>query len=417
MIIMSDVSSKELYEFKKTLKDLSQKRGRGTELVSVYIPPGKQLSDVGKHMRDELGQSANIKSKQTKKNVQSAIEVILQSIRLYKQPPEHGLVLFVGMIPKGGPGTEKMEKYIIEPPEPIVTYWYKCNNEFFLEPLEYMIEERDTYGLAVVDRKEATIATLKGKKVNIVGKLTSGVPGKHKAGGQSQRRFDRVIEDEAREFLKRIAKRINDEFLPLKDDLKAVVIGGPGFTKNDLVDADYIQYEIKDKIIATVDTSYTGDFGIREVINKSTDILNELDVIHEKEVIQKFLGELRKDDGLYSYGEDEVRNNLIIGAVDTLLLSEDLSSMRKTFKCGNCGYETKITVKDQAEADSIEERCPECNELIKEEDSELLVDDFVEMAEEMNSNVEFISTETEEGMQLYRAFGGIGAILRYYVGH
>lgn len=414
---MSDVSSKDLYEFKKTLKDLSQKRGRGTELVSVYIPPGKQLSDVGKHMRDELGQSANIKSKQTKKNVQSAIEVILQSIRLYKQPPEHGLVLFVGMIPKGGPGTEKMEKYIIEPPEPIVTYWYKCNNEFFLEPLEYMIEERDTYGLAVVDRKEATIATLKGKKVNIVGKLTSGVPGKHKAGGQSQRRFDRVIEDEAREFLKRIAKRINDEFLPLKDDLKAVVIGGPGFTKNDLVDADYIQYEIKDKIIATVDTSYTGDFGIREVINKSTDILNELDVIHEKEVIQKFLGELRKDDGLYSYGEDEVRNNLIIGAVDTLLLSEDLSSMRKTFKCGNCGYETKITVKDQAEADSIEERCPECNELIKEEDSELLVDDFVEMAEEMNSNVEFISTETEEGMQLYRAFGGIGAILRYYVGH
>ena len=414
---MSEVSSKELKKKKKTLKELSQKRGRGTELVSVYIPPDKQLSDVGKHMRDELGQSANIKSKQTKKNVQSAIEVILQSIRLYKQPPENGLVLFVGMIPKGGPGTEKMEKYILEPPEPIVTYWYKCNNEFFLEPLEYMIEERDTYGLAVVDRKEATIATLKGKKINIVSHLTSGVPGKHKAGGQSQRRFDRVIEDEAREFLKRIAKRINDEFLPLKDDLKAVVIGGPGFTKNDLVDADYIQYEIKDKIIATVDTSYTGEFGIREVINKSTDLLNELDVIHEKEIIQKFLGELRKDNGLYSYGEEEVRNNLIIGAVDTLLLSEDLSSMRKTFKCGSCGYETGITVKDQSEADAIEERCPECNEMLKEESSELLVDDFVDMAEEMNSNVEFISTETEEGMQLYRAFGGIGAILRYYVGH
>ena len=368
-------------------------------------------------MRDELGQSANIKSKQTKKNVQSAIEVILQSIRLYKQPPENGIVLFVGMIPKGGPGTEKMEKYILEPPEPVTTYWYKCNNEFFLEPLEYMIEERDTYGLAVVDRKEATIATLKGKKITLVGHLTSGVPGKHKAGGQSQRRFDRVIEDEAREFLKRIARRINDEFLPLKDDLKAVVIGGPGFTKNDLVDADYIQYEIKDKIIATVDTSYTGEFGIREVINKSTDLLNELDVIHEKEVIQKFLGELRKDDGLYSYGEEEVRNNLIIGAVDTLLLSEDLDSMRKTFKCGSCGFEKGITVKNQSEADSLEERCPNCNELLKEDSSELLVDDFVEMAEEMNTSVEFISTETEEGMQLYRAFGGIGAILRYYVGH
>ena len=79
---MADVSSKELYEFKKALKELAQKKGRGTELVSVYIPPDKQLSDVGKHMRDELGQSANIKSKQTRKNVQSAIEVILQRIRL-----------------------------------------------------------------------------------------------------------------------------------------------------------------------------------------------------------------------------------------------------------------------------------------------------------------------------------------------
>ena len=165
---MAEVSSKELYEFKKILKELAQKKGRGTELVSVYIPPDKQLSDVGKHMRDELGQSANIKSKQTRKNVQSAIEVILQRIRLYKQPPENGLVMFVGMIPKGGPGTEKMETYVLEPLEPVTTYWYKCNNEFFLEPLEYMIEERDTYGVAVIDRREATIASMKGKKINIL---------------------------------------------------------------------------------------------------------------------------------------------------------------------------------------------------------------------------------------------------------
>ena len=414
---MAEVSSKELYEFKKTLKELAEKKGRGTELVSVYIPPDKQLSDVGKHMRDELGQSANIKSKQTRKNVQSAIEVILQRIRLFKQPPENGLVLFVGMIPKGGPGTEKMETYVFEPPEPITTYWYQCNNVFFLEPLEYMIEEREPYGLAVVDRKEATIATLKGKKVTILNHLTSGVPGKHKAGGQSQRRFDRVIEDAAREFLKRIANHINEEFLPLKDDLKAVVIGGPGFTKNDLVDADYIQYEIKNKIIATVDTSYTGEFGIREVIEKSTDILDDLDVMHEKKIVQKFLKELIKDNGLYSYGEDEVRNNLVIGAVDNLLLSEDLSLIRKTFKCPTCGFEKEFTVKNQSEADSIKERCPNCNEIIKGDSSELLVDDFVEKAEEMNTAIEFISTETEEGMQLYRAFGGIAAILRYYVGH
>lgn len=412
---MAETSSKELYEFKKTLKELSKKRGKGTELVSVYIPPDKQLSDVAKQMRDELGQSSNIKSKSTKKNVQSAIEVILQRIRLFKKPPEHGLVMFVGMIPRGGPGTEKMETYVFEPPEPITTYWYQCNNEFFLEPLEYMIEERETYGLAVVDRKEATIATLKGKKVTILGHLTSGVPGKHKAGGQSQRRFDRVIDLAAHEFKKRIGDHMNEDFLPLKDDLKGVIIGGPGFTKEEFVKGDYLQYEIKDKIIATIDTSYTGEFGIREVIDKSADILDDLDVMHEKKVVQKFLKELIKDKGLSSYGEDEVRNNLIIGAVDTLLLSEDLTSTRKILKCPSCGNVQEVTVKSDDELANMDLKCNSCNDSLKEEDSKLLVDDFVDKAEEMDSNIEFISSDTEEGMQLLKAFGGVAAILRYYV--
>lgn len=412
---MAKASSKELYEFKKTLKELSGKRGKGTELVSVYIPHDKQLSDVGKQMRDELGQSANIKSKSTRKNVQSAIEVILQRIRLFKQPPENGLVLFVGMIPKGGPGTEKMETYVFEPPEAITTYWYQCNNEFFLEPLEHMIEEHETYGLAVIDRKEATIATLKGKKVTILNHLTSGVPGKHKAGGQSQRRFDRVIDLAAHEFKKRIGDHMNEDFLAL-EELKGVIIGGPGFTKEEFVKGDYLNYEIKDKIIATVDTSYTGEFGIREVIDKSADILNDLDVMHEKKIVQRFLKELIKEKGLASYGENEVRNSLIMGAVDTLLLSEDLVAIHKVLKCPACGETKELTVKNEAEYSKADYRCEKCNESLKEESSLDLIDDFVEKAEEMDTTVEFISSETEEGMQLLRAFGGIAAILRYHLG-
>ncbi|MCI7291697.1 MAG: peptide chain release factor aRF-1 [Methanobrevibacter woesei] len=412
---MAKATSKELYEFKNTLKELSGKRGKGTELVSVYIPHDKQLSDVGKQMRDELGQSANIKSKSTRKNVQSAIEVILQRIRLFKQPPENGLVLFVGMIPKGGPGTEKMETYVFEPPEAITTYWYQCNNEFFLEPLEHMIEEHETYGLAVIDRKEATIATLKGKKVTILNHLTSGVPGKHKAGGQSQRRFDRVIDLAAHEFKKRIGDHMNEDFLAL-EELKGVIIGGPGFTKEEFVKGDYLNYEIKDKIIATVDTSYTGEFGISEVIDKSADILNDLDVMHEKKIVQRFLKELIKEKGLAAYGENEVRNSLIMGAVDTLLLSEDLVAIHKVLKCPACGETKELTVKNEAEYSKADYRCEKCNESLKEESSLDLIDDFVEKAEEMDTTVEFISSETEEGMQLLRAFGGIAAILRYHLG-
>ena len=410
---MSEVSSKEMYEVKKTLKELEDKKGRGTELVSVYIPHDKQVSDVRKQMVDEIGQSSNIKSKQTRKNVQSAIEVIIQRLKLFPQPPEKGLVMFVGMIPKGGPGTEKMETYVFEPPEPVQTYIYHCDSQFFLDPLKQIIEYKEEYGVLVLDRKEATIATLRGKRIDIVKTLTSGVPGKHKAGGQSQRRFDRVIEDEAHKFLKRIGQHSNDTFLPIDDELKGVLIGGPGHTKNDFEEGDYLDYRIKDKIINIVDTSYTGDFGIREVIDESTDALEEMDIMREKKLMKKFLSGLISENGLSTYGEKQVRQNLQMGAVETLLLSENLKTNRQTYQCPSCGTIEVITTRQHQEAP--DKQCPNCNDKMNITKTQETTEEFIELAEEVATQVEIISIETEEGTQLDRAFGGIAGILRYKV--
>jgi len=316
------------------------------------------------------------------------------------------------MIPKGGPGTEKMETYVFEPPEPIKTYTYHCNSEFFLEPLQEMLGDKEIYGLAVIDRKEATVAVLKGKRIDIVKTLTSGVPGKHKAGGQSQRRFDRLIDLAAHEFKKRIGETINEAFIAIPE-MEGVIIGGPGHTKEEFVKGDYLHHEIKNKVITTVDTSYTGEFGIREVIEKSMDVLTEIDVMREKKLVQKFLTELVSDEGLASYGEAEVRKNLEMGAVEVLLLSEDINSRRDKFECPSCGFIHAKTFKN-TKAES-EENCPQCGEKMNLIESKDVIDDFVEMAEEVGSEVEIISTETEEGMQLLKAFGGIGAVLRYRV--
>ncbi len=410
---MSEVSSKEMYEVKKTLKELENKKGRGTELVSVYIPPDKQVSDVRKQMVDEIGQSSNIKSKTTRKNVQSAIEVIIQRLKLFPTPPARGLVMFVGMIPRGGPGTEKMETYVFEPPEKVQTYIYHCDSQFFIEPLKQIIEYKEVYGAVVLDRKEATIATVRGKRIDIVKTLTSGVPGKHKAGGQSQRRFDRVIELAAHEFLKRIGRYVDEAFLPLKDELKGVLIGGPGFTKNDFVEGDYLHYEIKDKIINIVDTSYTGDFGIREVIDESSDTLEEMDIMKEKKLMRKFLTGLISESGLSSYGENEVRTNLQMGAVETLLISENLKTNRQTYECPACGNITVITTKQHQKAP--DKNCDKCGNMMTITKTEETAEELIGLAEEVNTDVEVISIETEEGTQLDKAFGGIAGLLRYKV--
>ena len=81
-------------------------------------------------------------------------------------------------------------------------------------------------------------------------------------------------------------------------------------------------------------------------------------------------------------------------------------------KCPQCGWQKVVTPR---KSDDLDFKCENCNEQMKEESRVDLVDVFVEMAEEVGSNVELISTETDEGVQLYRAFGGIAAILRYHI--
>ena len=61
-------NARRRYEFKKTLEKLQAKQGSGTELISLYIPPDKQIYDVTAQLRDEFGQCSNIKSKQTRTN-------------------------------------------------------------------------------------------------------------------------------------------------------------------------------------------------------------------------------------------------------------------------------------------------------------------------------------------------------------
>jgi peptide chain release factor subunit 1 len=60
----------------KTIESLKEKRGLHTELISLYIPPEKSVSEVFKYLKDEISQSQNIKSKSTRKNVLASISSI-----------------------------------------------------------------------------------------------------------------------------------------------------------------------------------------------------------------------------------------------------------------------------------------------------------------------------------------------------
>ncbi|MEI6840038.1 MAG: peptide chain release factor aRF-1 [Methanomicrobiales archaeon] len=410
------------YEFKKTLEKLEAKQGSGTELITIYIPPDKQIYDVTNQLKDEFGQCANIKSKQTKLNVQSAISSILSRLKYYKRPPANGLAVLCGTILLGGDRSD-LECTIIEPPEPLHLYMYRCSSQFELEPLRQMLEEKSVYGLLVLDRREAYWGFLRGNHIEPIGGVTSTVPGKQRKGGQSAARFGRLREIAINEFYTKIGERSSAIFLAEKDffeRFKGVLIGGPSPTKEEFEAGDFLHHEIQKRIIGIFDVAYTNESGLDELVDAAEDALKGMTVVKEKAVMQRFLKELVKDNGVASYGEENIRKNLELGAVEILLLSASLRKSRLTIRCPSCGHTKNYTVVLQA-GKTVKDlefgNCPKCTAPMVLDEEVDIIEELTKIADQSNAKVEIISDDFEEGSILFTAFGGIAAILRYRTGY
>jgi len=405
------------FRLKRSLETLAKKEGRHTELISLYIPPERQISDVMNSLRQEQGTASNIKSRSTRKNVQDAIAKVMQELKLYNRAPPNGMIIFCGAIPQNGPGSERMELYVIEPLEPINTYYYRCDSQFHLQPLREMLREKETYGILVIDGNDATIATLRGRRMTIEDNMSSGIPGKHRRGGQSAQRFERLREQEVNYYYTRVGEHFNRIFLDVPE-LKGVIVGGPGPTKEDFLKGKHIHYTFEDVILAVIDTAYTGKQGVKEVVEKSPEILSKVRYFEEKKLVEKFLQEIGKDSGLVTYGEDEVRRLLLKRVVDMVLLSEELDKVRAVISCGNCSHTEELTITRKQLATFEQEItgkiCPNCSGTsMKIEESKDVIDEFAELSSQTGTQLEVISIETEEGVMLKEGFGGVAAMLRY----
>ncbi|MCP8316945.1 MAG: peptide chain release factor 1, partial [archaeon] len=198
-MMSSKADSVVLYKMRKVLTELSTKRGRGTELVSLYIPPKRPLHEVWGALKEEYGTASNIKSDSTRTHVQDALVKIMQRLKLYDKTPENGLAIFCGALPPSPSaplGSEVLQLYEVLPHKPIQTYLYRCDDHFHLEPLREMIKEEKTIGIVSIDNTEAGLGIVTGDRVEVIDVVTSGVSGKHRAGGQSARRFERLREAE-----------------------------------------------------------------------------------------------------------------------------------------------------------------------------------------------------------------------------
>jgi peptide chain release factor subunit 1 len=413
---MSEMTQRQKYDLKRQIEELKTCKGRHTELISLYIPSNKQVHDVSSYLRNEYSQSQNIKSKSTMKNVLSAIDSILSRLKQFRRIPDNGLVFFVGHKSIGA-DKDEMVTFIFSPPIPITTFLYRCDSQFYLNPLEEMLVEKDIYGLLLIDRRECTIGILKGNRVELLKYMTSQVPGKHGRGGQSQRRFERLTEIAAHEWFTKCGEVASETFRQ-EHDIKGIFIGGPGPTKQYFIEENYLHYEIHDKIIDTFDTGYTDEFGLRELVSAASQTMTDLKISREKKLMKNFLKEItKKGDSLGIYSEKHVRKALEMGVIDTLLLSENLRKFRLKLKCQTCNHSETITISEKDLELYTQKKCNKCSssslmQIVEKID---LIDDLSDLAEKTGCKVEIISLGSEEGDSLYAAFDGIAGILRYSI--
>ncbi len=307
---------------------LKKWKAPATVLLSLYIPPGRPISDVLNMLRQELAITDNIKLKRTRSAVQRALNAAIDRLSKVPKTPDNGLAIFCGEDMKTG----EFICIMLIPPEKVPVYYYRTDKHFHTEFLEEMVTETNLIGLLIVERDAATIGLLKGNRLVVVEELEGYVPGKHHRGGQSQRRFDRIIEQLVDEFHKRVGEHVNKVFLPLYEQgkLKAILVGGPAYSKQDFLEENYMDYRLKKIVLPKlVDVAYQGIAGLREMVMKASDILKEQEFVDSLKAFEEFKLHMVKDDGFIIYGEKEVEQALTMGAVKILLISEDRDDVEK----------------------------------------------------------------------------------------
>jgi len=294
----------------------------------LYIPPGRPVSDVINMLRQELAITDNIKLKRTKDRVQRALTVAIDRLSNISKIPRNGLVIFAGE----NEDTGEFICLMFSPPDPVTVYFYRTDKHFHLEFLEAMLEESEVYGLIIIERDEATIGLLKGSSLMVLEEVEGYVPGKHSKGGQSQRRYDRIIEELVEEFYKRVGEIVNKYFIPYLESgkLKGILVGGPGYAKLDFVKGGYIDYRLKEKVLdALIDVGSQGEPGLKELVMRASELIKGQRYVEVVNALEEFKFHLAKDDGLALYGFDDIVNALNMGAVKSLVVTEDMPEFEK----------------------------------------------------------------------------------------
>nr|BAJ87705.1 predicted protein [Hordeum vulgare subsp. vulgare] len=407
----------EIWKVKKLIKGLDAARGNGTSMISLIMPPRDQVSRVTKMLGDEYGTASNIKSRVNRQSVLAAITSAQQRLKLYNRVPPNGLVLYTGTIVTDE-GKEKKVTFDFEPFRPINASLYLCDNKFHTEALNELLESDDKFGFIVMDGNGTLFGTLSGNTREVLHKFSVDLPKKHGRGGQSALRFARLRMEKRHNYVRKTAELSTQFFInpaTSQPNVSGLILAGSADFKTELSQSDMFDQRLATKILKVVDVSYGGENGFNQAIEISAEVLSNVKFIQEKKLIGKYFEEISQDTGKYVFGVDDTMAALEMGAVETLIVWENLDINRYILKNSATG-ETAVkhfNKAQEADQSNFKDKATAADLEVVENTS--LLEWFAENYRQFGCTLEFITNKSQEGSQFCRGFGGIGGILRYQV--
>lgn len=405
----------EIWKIKKLIKSLEAARGNGTSMISLIIPPKDQISRIAKMLADEFGTASNIKSRVNRLSVLGAITSVQQRLKLYNKVPPNGLVIYCGTIVTDE-GKEKKVNIDFEPFRPINTSLYLCDNKFHTEALTALLADDNKFGFIVMDGNGALFGTLSGNTREVLHKFTVDLPKKHGRGGQSALRFARLRMEKRHNYVRKVAEVAVQLFISNdKPNIAGLVLAGSADFKTELSQSDMFDPRLQGKIIKIVDVSYGGENGFNQAIELSSDSLANVKFIQEKKLIGRYFDEISQDTGKYCFGVDDTLKALEMGAVDILIVWENLDVTRYVLKNHATDVENILFLKPEQEKDKTHFIDKDTGVELELSEQMPLLEWFANNYKNFGATLEIITDKSQEGAQFVRGFGGIGGILRYQI--
>lgn len=373
------------WRMKKLIQQLQAARGNGTSVITLLLPPGTSVPSAVKLLAEEAATADNIKSRVNRQSVQDAITWAMQRLKTYGagNVPDTGLALFSGSVML--PHEEKPKRLVMDivPPRPLATKLYKCDARFHVEALQDLLQDAAAYGFLIVDGSGALCARVAGTECNIVTRLRVDLPKKHKKGGQSAARFQRLRQEAYIHFMRRVAEDAAAAFIDAAasvPNVQGLILAGSAEFKDHLDKQGFLDPRLSAIVLTRMSLAYGGEVGLNEAIAKSQTLLADVALQSERKVIQGYFQEIAQDSNKYCFGVKDTLAALDMGAVETLLLQEDLEAAHPH-------KEPRVS----------------------------LVEELVERHSEYGAAIRLVSGNTAEGTQFVKGFGGIGGILRWPV--